>query len=303
MATNRSPDGISAEFDGFVRFSGLAVNLLKSRWRLFAVIFMVVGSMPIAYAFLATPVYESQVVLAPSRQSEYSSGLGALVAQLGDLSGFGNLAASGGAEDYNAMAILRSRAFSERIIEDLGLMAEMFPNAAPPVDGQVPARILSDMPTKQDAWLRFNRSVRVITQDQRSGLVTVSIRLPDRQKATETANEIAARINDEVRRRVLHEAATSRQFLERQLEGTDSVELRSAIFRLIEHQIRRQVIANSRPEIAFVLIDPAAVSDVDRVHSPRRGLLIATGIVLGTVLACMGVLLAQLIRPTRQPSK
>ena len=276
-----------------------AILLLNQRWWILAVAIFTCGGMASAYAFLATPIYQASVVLAPVRQSEFGGGLAALLGQFGELATLAGAGVGNGGDVQNALAILRSRAFAENLLNGNQLMPYLFPEQWHNESGSWLEIEDHGTPTMDDAWLKFNKSVRKITQDQRTGLVTISIRLADRRAAADTANALVYRINDEVKRRVISEAEASRQYLERQLSGTTEVELRQAIYRLIELQIRRQVLASTRQEFAFVLIDPATVPDQDKYDSPKRGLLIAIGLVLGMMLGLFAILVSQLVRPMR----
>ena len=255
-----------------------AAALLRQRWKIIAAAIVVCGGAATAYAFLATPIYKASVVLAPVRQSELGGGLSALLGQFGDIAALAGLGATDAGDDQNAMAILRSRTFAESLIRDNQLLPHMFADRWDSSSSRWAGGDDGDPPTMDEAWQRFDRSVRQITQDQKSGLVTVAIRLPDREAAATLANELASRINDEVRRRATSEAKASRAFLEQQLSQTEDVELKQAIYRLIELQIRRQVLANSKPEFAFALIDPATVPDRNKFDTPKRGLLIVLGL-------------------------
>jgi uncharacterized protein involved in exopolysaccharide biosynthesis len=275
--------------------------LFRLRWKLFAFVSLSTILIFAAYAYLATPTYESRIVLAPVRQEEGGLGLSAILSQFGSVSDLAGLTPLGGAEQHNAMAILRSRAFSEQIIAEFELWREMFPSHFADVATQAGDESAPGRPSRDDIWIEFDRNVRGIAQDQRTGLTTVSIRLADRRVAAEVANAIAPRLNEEVRKRVLHEAASSREFLEQQLAQTEAVELKQAIYRLIENQIRRQVLANSRPELALVLIDPAVVSDPERIHAPRRALALISGVLLGVLLGAAGVIFRQVFAISSAP--
>jgi uncharacterized protein involved in exopolysaccharide biosynthesis len=147
--------------------------------------------------------------------------------------------------------------------------------------------------------MEFDRETRRVTQDLKTGIVTVAVTMQDRQMAARLANAIAVTVNAELRDRANTEARLSREYLEQQLSATEDVELRKAIYRLLELQIRRQVVANARPEFGFTVIDPATVPDDDKFERPRRALTIILGAVLGMITAILVVTISQLVRPIR----
>jgi uncharacterized protein involved in exopolysaccharide biosynthesis len=79
--------------------------------------------------------------------------------------------------------------------------------------------------------------------------------------------------------------------LEKQLSLTSSVEVQQAIYRLIEAQTKKKMVASTREEYAFQTIDPA-VPPQERT-SPKRTLIVITGLVLGLALS---ILIVSLIR-------
>jgi hypothetical protein len=107
--------------------------------------------------------------------------------------------------------------------------------------------------------------------------------------------------NERLRTQALDNARLSIEFLNRELEKQDLVQSRDAIYRLIESQINKAMIANVQREFAFKVIDAAVASDRKRKVAPRRSLITAAVSVLTTMLVA-GVLLYRrrrewLVRP------
>lgn len=287
------------DFASLQRWSLGVLGLFRVRWRLALTVLTLCLGVATGYAFLATPIYKAQVVLQPVRQSELSGNLNAMLGQFGQLAALAGIGPTTASEDQSAIAILRSRAFGERLIRDLTLLPYLFPERWDQVAGRWrgdPSRVV---PTADEAWKRFDEGTRRVMHDLKTGLVTVSITMRDRQVAAKVANAIPIAINHELRERTNEEVRLSRVYLERQLTETQDVELRQSIYRLMELQIRRQVVANARPEFAFAVIDPATVPDTDKFERPRRLLTIVLGALLGVVLAFLIVTISQLFRPIR----
>jgi uncharacterized protein involved in exopolysaccharide biosynthesis len=59
------------------------------------------------------------------------------------------------------------------------------------------------------------------------------------------------------------------------------VEVQQAIYRLIETQTKKKMVASTQEEYAFTTIDPAVTPE--RRHRPRRTILVFTGLLLGLV--------------------
>jgi uncharacterized protein involved in exopolysaccharide biosynthesis len=55
----------------------------------------------------------------------------------------------------------------------------------------------------------------------------------------------------------------------------------------MEAQLRRKVLANSRPEFTFKVIDPAVAPDSGRYSSPRPVLVLAASLFAGILLSLL----------------
>ena len=77
----------------------------------------------------------------------------------------------------------------------------------------------------------------------------------------------------------------SLQFLYEQLKTAESIGLQQAINSLIQTQLNQKMFANSRPDYAFTVIDPAEAPDLRHYSWPQPIPLVAAGMFLGGCLA------------------
>jgi uncharacterized protein involved in exopolysaccharide biosynthesis len=232
-------------------------------------------------AMTATPIYRADVVVIPTRDS----GVGDAASLAGRLGGLASLAginvgASGGA-GADALAVLRSRFLIETFIERKGLLSELSSNTA-----ETPS-----------LWLsvdRFQRTVVSIVTNNERGTTTIAVSWRDPSVAAKWANEFVALANDLIRSKALEDASRNIEYLNKQLEQTNLVELRRVLYNLIEAETQRVMLANARLEYAFTIVDPAVAPET-RI-SPRRTLMVLTGGALGGVL---GVILALIVNAIR----
>jgi uncharacterized protein involved in exopolysaccharide biosynthesis len=211
---------------------------------------------------------------------------------LGDLGALAAMAGLGGAMSgdlsIEAEALLRSRKFTEDFIRQRNLLPVFFADKwdARQSKWRVAAE---DAPQVSDGFQLFDRSVRRVGKDRRSGLVTLTIDWHDATVAADWANSLVRRVNEEMRRRALADTSATIAQLQQQLEATKVVPLQISISELLEAQIKRQTFARVRSEFALRVVDPAIVPGADEQVFPRRALLLlaggAAGLALGMFLA------------------
>ncbi len=115
--------------------------------------------------------------------------------------------------------------------------------------------------------------------DKKTNLVTVAIEWEDPELAAKWANKLVKRINQERRQEAIQEAEKSIKYLEDQLQKTGVVEIQQSIYKLIEAQTKTKMIASTREEYAFRIIDSAVVPE-EKIK-PKRTLIVILGIILG----------------------
>ena len=232
----------------------------------------------VAAAFLMTPIYRAEVVVAPVSE-EKGGGLSALAGQFGGLASLAGInLGGGGGKVEEAIAKLKSRAFTTAFIEEQGLMPVLFDELWDPAAKRWRVDSEDDIPTAWDAYKAFDE-IRSISEDKKTGIITLAIEWKDAELAARWANALVARLNKELQREAIEEARKSIAYLEQQLEQTSVIEMRQSIFRLIEAQTKNIMLANVRDEFAFKIIDKAVPPE--EKAKPKRKLMVALGLVLG----------------------
>jgi uncharacterized protein involved in exopolysaccharide biosynthesis len=188
--------------------------------------------------------------------------------------------------------LLKSRALFTRFVAEQNLMPILFRDKWDAAANRWRAD-LKQAPTMDDAWALFDGAIRRVTEDPKTRLITLDVTWKDRQQAAAWANELVRLTNEELRQRALRESAASVASFEEQLAHTDVIELKQAIYKLMEVQVNRSAVAKSRLEYALSVIDPAVVPDAKRFVSPRRFLMLVISLPLGLFLGACAVLLAE----------
>jgi uncharacterized protein involved in exopolysaccharide biosynthesis len=261
--------------------------VLRSQWIGLSVLVAIITLGASAYAFLATPIYRASAVLSPT-SGEHGSGV--FAAMLGQLEPLAALAGSSAAPrdsgTEEALAVLSSRDFLQRFINENNLLPKLFPRKWD-ADRQRWRVSAERQPTLAEGTKDFTKKILAVSRDRKSGLVSVTIDWRDRMEAANWANELVARVNEEMRARAIAAATACRTYLEKELQSTQQVETREAINRLIEAQIKQRMIAAVTPEYAFRVVGRALPPDPDDFAHPRRFLVIVGGLVAGLIAAML----------------
>jgi uncharacterized protein involved in exopolysaccharide biosynthesis len=269
--------------DAGLSLRGLIARLWRGRWLiigsalLFAVIFGVA-------AFVMTPMYRAGTVLVvvdPDRTGALNGELGAL----GSISAiFGAGAEASPVEE--ALAVLRSREFTEGFIREQRLMPELY---AELWDSRTNAWKVprERQPTLAQA-ARYFSELRTARQDLNTGLVEIQIEWRDAKRAADWVNALVARLNDVMRARAIARADAYLGYLRRELAKTEETETREALGRLMEAQINQRMFANVTREYTLRVVDAALVPDVKA--RPKRALMIMLGGITGVFVGGVAVL-------------
>ena len=259
------------DFDTFV-------TQLRRQYKLFAAIVAAAILISVIVALRSRPVYRAEAVVAPVSESALSN-LGGLANQLGGLAGLAGGLLGGGSKDWNkALAVLRSRHLIEQLVTRENLLPVLFPEKR------------KRPPTMGDAVLLFRNQILQIREDPKSGIATVRVEWFDPSVAATWANELVAIADEEQRARVVTDADTSLKELQRQLTEADGVELRTAIARLIEEQLKAKMVAGARTQFQYQVIDRAVPADRDKRVQPTRTVMVLAGTLAGILLGVLVVL-------------
>jgi uncharacterized protein involved in exopolysaccharide biosynthesis len=265
------------------------VGAVRGRW-------LLVTAISVAFAVLfwilvnhMTPIYRGATILAPADLDKKSMGSG-LSSALGSVSGFAALAGVGlGSNDYateEAMAVLKSQEFTQDYIKDKNLLPLLFPKAWDAATG-------SWKPGKKQptlgAGFRAFENIRKVKRDKTSGLISLQVDWKDPLKAADMANELVDRLNDEMRQRALVQAEASIGYLQKEFASTADVTSHEAISRLMEDEIKQEMLAHVTKQYSLQVVDRAVPADLDAPVRPIKVLYIAFGLFFG---AAVGTLVA-----------
>lgn len=280
---------VSSEEDG-IQYRELFARLWHRRiWICASALFF--GALLTAVAYWLTPIYRASTLLVPAGIER--NRLGGLSATLGQLGGLASLAGinvgSGDTETEEALAVLRSREFTEQFIADKNLMPELFYDKWDP-DKKIWKVAEKRIPTAADGYKYMDKRVRHVLRDLKTNLVTIQIDWKDREEAASWVNTMVERLNAEMRGRAILQADAYIEYLNLELAKTTDVGTREAVNRLIESQIKQRMVATVTKQYAFRVIDRGMAPDKKDKQSPIKALYLLLGLALGGAIGCFAAL-------------
>jgi uncharacterized protein involved in exopolysaccharide biosynthesis len=268
-----------------------------------------VGS--VIYALSIPNQYKATALLAPaqSNNGDLSSALG----QLGGLASLAGVSIGGGdsSESQIAQEIMKSWSFVETFISDNDLAVEVYA-ANGWSKGSNELQINQDAyntatnewliedsdgnlapPTSWQLFKKFSGMLSV-SEDKKSGLVSVSIEHYSPQIAKEWLDMYVASINEHMQARQVAKVSNNIDYLEAQINKTPIAEMREVFYTIIEEQTKNKMVAEASPDYAFVAVSPSMVPE--QKSQPKRALICILGTLLGGTLSVLLVFLNQFAR-------
>ncbi|MBT0005777.1 Wzz/FepE/Etk N-terminal domain-containing protein [Vibrio alginolyticus] len=280
--------------------------LWKGKWIIIATTFaFAVGS--VLYALSLPNIYKADALLAPSESSN-GGGLSKMAGQLGGLAALAgvNLGASESSQTDLAVQVMKSRQFVEAFINKHDLLVPLMAakdwdlaNNKLILDEELynsntgewlrePNGMRGAIPTAQEAFEVFSKEVLSVSQDQESGLYTVSVKNYSPYIAQQWVNWLIEDINKVMRERTIAETSQNLAYLNTQLQKTAVADMQSTFYKLIEEQTKSLMLAEVQEEFVFKVVDPAVVPEVQ--GGPQRTLICVLSMLLGGMLGVAGVL-------------
>jgi uncharacterized protein involved in exopolysaccharide biosynthesis len=242
-------------------------------------------------SFVITPDFRSSVLAAPTAQALPTSGLASLASQFAGVAALTGFNMESGTPTAEAIATLKSRAFTERFMREHNLLPILY---ADDWDAEAQAwRDPDEAPTYWKAFTRFD-GMRGIEQELETGMVRVTVDWSDARLAAQWANQMVADVNRDLRARAIDESKRNLEFLQAELAKSSPVPLQATLYGLVEAEMKNAMLASVRQEYAFRVVDPALVAE--KPYWPNRFLFAVLGLGLGLVI---GTLVAVLRSPAR----
>lgn len=296
---------ISDQYDDEIDLRELFMVLWAGKIKIVAItaVFAVAS---VIYALSVPNQYKATALLAPAQQE--SGGLSGALGQLGGLASLAGVSIGGGesSESQIAQEIMKSWSFVEGFIADNDLAVEVYAaegwsrkSNQLKIDNdiyEVEAKswLVEDDHTGKEgppsSWQLFEAfsDKLSVSEDKKSGLVSVSIEYYSPQIAKQWLDLYISAINKHMQARQVGKVSTNISYLEAQIEKTSIAEMREVFYTIIEEQTKKKMVAEASPDYAFVAVSPSMVPE--EKSQPKRALICILGTLLGGMLSVLLVL-------------
>jgi len=209
-------------------------------------------ALAISYAF--TTEYKADVTLVPTEET-LGTDESSLVGGLASLVGAGQL----GSKESEALAILKSRGLIWSYMQENGLLPILFPNKWDLAARKWKSDKKSYVPTLEDGYRVFDKQVRNIVENRKTNVITVYITWRDPKLAKQWADGLVDAANELIRQQEIERSTNNLAYLQAASDRTSIIEVKNSIYKLMETEIKKQMIAMGNKHYAFRVVDPAVV--------------------------------------------
>jgi len=300
--TNKSP----YDFDDEIDLLELFYVLLEGKWIIVSVTTFA-SIIAVIYILLLPNIYESKALLVPVNSSSSIAG---------DLSGYSGLASlsgislpSAGDEGNSVKAIQKISSlsfFENNIMMNIYLPDLMAVKSWNPKtntlafdeniyeantntwirDYRYPQQ---QIPSAQESFKVFKTKHLSLSEDKKSGFITLSVKHQSPFTAKQWADLIVNEVNNFYRQKDKLEAEKSVTYLNKQISMVDLSEIKQVLAQLLQEETKKLALLEANPFYVFEYIDPPAVMELK--SEPKRALIFILISLLGGMLSIVFVLI------------
>jgi uncharacterized protein involved in exopolysaccharide biosynthesis len=237
------------------------------------------------YAFTLPNQFTVTVLMSPVASNTAAGRLGGAGSQVGGLASLIGVNLGGDTAKVESIAFLQSEELTERFIKNNDLLPVLYADRWSATAKKWTVTDPRKVPTLWKANAKFRDEIRTVLEDKKSGLVRLSISWTDPVVAARWANDIVKLANDTLRARAIRESEQHINYLNGEATSTDLAPIRTAIYSVLESEIKNVMLARGPGDYALKVIDPAVPPELKT--GPHRSLWVLGGCVAGFALALL----------------
>lgn len=255
------------------------IALVRRRF-LIIIVATIFSALTSVYIALTTPeVFKADLMMVTQAKEDPSGGgIASLARNYGSIAKLTGIVLPGSPQKGTAIAIMESRKFTEHFFNTYNLLPYLFADSW----NKDKNEWKGSPPKKSDIYRRMT-DMTTIYEDRATGILTLSVFDGDANKAANIANNMVSFLNQTIRESAIKESKTKIEFLNKELAQATMSDARQMLFGLIGQETRSIMLANTKTDYVFKIIDPATPPEI-RVQ-PKRTTMVITGTTIGGFLS------------------
>ena len=296
----------SNDFDDEIDLRELFYVLLEGKWIIVSVTSFI-SIIVLIYSLLLPNIYEAKAILVPVTSS---SGISRALGSFSGLAGIPGISLPAGGDVGNsnkAIEKIRSLSFFENnILPNIQLIDLMavkswnpktnilnFDDSIYDTNSNTWVRDYSypqqQIPSAQESFGVFETAHLSLSEDKKSGFVTLSIKHQSPFVAKQWAGLVVNEINSFYRQKDKEESEKALSYLNQQISKTGLSEIKEVLAQLMQEETKKLTLIEANQYYVFDYIDPPAV--MEKKSEPKRALICILGALLGGMLSVFIVLI------------
>jgi LPS O-antigen subunit length determinant protein (WzzB/FepE family) len=278
--------------------------LLQGKWIIISITTFI-SIIAVIYSLLLPNIYQSRALLAPVYSSSVNGSLGGYSGLVG-LAGINLPSGSDQDNSFKAIQKISSLSFFEdNILENIYLPDLMAIKSWNPdtntmiydediYNSKTNTWIKDDsgeqqlIPSAQSSFGVFIGNHLSLTQDKKSGFLTLLIKHQSPFIAKQWAELVVNEINNFYRKKDKSESEKAASYLNQQILTTDLSEIKQVLAQLLQEETKKLALIEANQYYVFEYIDPPAI--MERKSEPRRALICILSALLSGILSVVLVL-------------
>jgi uncharacterized protein involved in exopolysaccharide biosynthesis len=266
------------------------IRTLLQAWKTIVGITIVCVGLALAYALHAPDVFKAETLLASA--SEEKLGASSILSQFGGLASMAGVSIPSDSNIERVLATLKTSVFLKKFVEEKNLLPVIFEDFWDAASNSWKLQVGQESFIPEDGISIILGAIEV--DQDKSGLITLSISWKDPEVAAEWANDLVKQLNEQLREQAIADSQKRVGYLEQELAKTTLQDMRAVLYNLLESEKQKAMLANVNEDFALEVIDPAVAPETR--EKPKPKLIVALGGICGGFLGIFVVFLGQFLK-------
>ena len=270
------------------------IRILIQTWKPIVGITLVCTSISVIYAlFFAPESFKAETLLVPAKEEK--SAASSALSQFGGLAAMAGISIPSSSNVERVLATLETRRFLKEFISRRNLLPIIFEESWDKSSESWKLAKGQEELKAEDGIGYLQSAIEV--EQEKSGLIKLSIFWKDAGIAAQLANELVEQLNEQLQQKAIADSKKRVGYLEQELAKTTLQDMRAVLYSLLESEKRKAMLANVNEDFALEVIDPAVTPEI--CAKPDRKLIIVLGGVCGLLIGFAFVFIGHFLKRLR----